>query len=93
MAKIKPYVLSPEALGILNDESTRGVGAATLLKTLGPVLDQRIELTLIALDQAEPDLNKLLDLRAKLSVLRGLRKELTQAVTAGLEAGERLSQL
>jgi hypothetical protein len=89
----KQFLPSPEALGILNDESTRGVGAATLLKTLGPILDQRIENLLVALDSAEPELNKLLDLRAKLSVLRSLRKELQQSVTAGLEAGERLSQL
>ena len=92
MATKKPQP-SPEALGILNDESTRGVGSATLLKTLGPVLDQRLEQLLVALDQAEPELNRLLDLRAKIATVRMLRKELTQAVTAGLEAGERLSQL
>jgi hypothetical protein len=93
MAKISPYVPSPEALGILNDESTRGVGAATLLKTLGPLLEKRLEQLLTALDQAEPDLNKLLDLRAKILIVRLLCKELHQTVTAGLEAGERLSQL
>jgi len=92
MATKKPQP-SPEALGILNDESTRGVGSATLLKTLGPVLDQRLEQLLVALDQAEPELNRLLDLRAKIATVRMLRKELTQAVTAGLEAGERLSQI
>jgi len=91
MATKKP--ISPETLGILNDESTRGVGSATLLKTLGPVLDQKIEQLLVSLDSATPDLSVLLDLRAKLSALRSIRKELTQAVTAGLEAGERLSSL
>lgn len=90
---MKKFSPSPEYLGILNDEARRGVGAATLLSTLGPVLEQRQEQLLAALEQAAPELNALLDLRAKISTIRALKRELAQAAQAGSEAGERLSLL
>jgi hypothetical protein len=89
----KKPALSPETLGILNDEARRGVGSATLLSTLGPVLDQKLEALLLHLEQAKPDLNELLDLRSRIATLRSLKRELLQAVSAGNEAGERLAQL
>jgi hypothetical protein len=81
---------SPEALGILTDEVRKGVGASTLLRSLGPILDARLEAALTAFEQAPPDLNQLLDLRAKITTLRTLKRELDQAVRVGHEAGQQL---
>lgn len=85
------YPLSPEALGILTDEVRKGVGAQTLLRVMGPVLDERLEMLLNQLDHCPPSLNELLDLRAKISYLRTLRRELNQAAQVGIEAGEKLA--
>lgn len=82
---------SPETLGILNEEVRRGVGAGTLASVLGPILDKKLEDLLTALDAAEPELTKLLDLRAKISTLRNLRKDLQRAMAVGREAGEKLN--
>jgi len=84
---------SPEVLGILNDEVRSGVGAATLLSTLGPIIDQKLDLLLFNLEAVEPDLDKLLDLRARISVVRSLKRELAKAAQRGAEAGEKLSQV
>ena len=82
--------MTPETLGILQDEVRKGVGSDTLLRTLGPILESRLEAYLTALDQAPPDLATLLDLRAKISTLRILRRELEQAVRVGFEASQKL---
>ena len=84
---------SPEALGILNDETLAGAGASTVMRSLGPVITARLEYFLGVLDNAPPDLNVLLDLRAKISVMRSLNRELTQQMQRGHEAaGELESQ-
>lgn len=85
--------LSPEALGILTDEVRKGVGASTLLRTMGPILDERIEMLLNQLEHCPPSLNELLDLRAKIASLRSLRRELHSAAQVGNEAGEKLASL
>jgi hypothetical protein len=82
--------MTPETLGILQDEVRKGVGSDTLLRTLGPILETRLESYLTALDQAPPDLATLLDLRAKISTLRILKRELEQAVRVGFEASQKL---
>jgi len=83
---------SPEALGILNDESLAGAGASTVMRSLGPIFAARLEYFLNALDNAPPDLNVLLDLRAKISVMRSLNRELTQQMQRGHEAAGELEQ-
>jgi len=83
---------TPEALGILNDEALAGVGASTLMRTLGPVLQSRLDYVLTALEQAKPDLNELLDLRAKLCVLRQIERELQTQMQRGHEAAESIEQ-
>jgi hypothetical protein len=83
---------SPEHLGLLTDEVKKGVGSETLLRVLGPTYDARLEALLIALDQAAPSLELLLDLRAKISVLRSLKRELSDAIRAGQEASEKISR-
>ena len=90
---MKQFSPSPEVLGLLNDEVRSGVGAATLLSTLGPILDAKLELLLFSLDQAEADLNILLDIRAQIKVIRALKRELAQAAQKGQEAGEKLSKV
>lgn len=85
--------ISPEALGILTDEARRGTGSETLLRTLGPVLDTKLEFLLNQLEKCDPDLSTLLDLRAQITTLRSLKRELTQAVAAGHEAAQRLDRI
>jgi hypothetical protein len=88
--KAKP-TYTPEQLGLLTDEVKRGVGSGTLLRTLGPIYESRLESVLNALEQAPPNLEILLDLRAKLSTLRNLKRELDNAVRVGGEAAEQLT--
>ena len=45
-------VHTPEALGILNDESLAGAGAATIMRSLAPVLDTRLAYFLKCLEDA-----------------------------------------
>jgi hypothetical protein len=84
---------SPEALGILNDESLAGAGAATVMRTLGPAIAARLENVLRLLENAPPDLNTLLDLRAKISVIRSLERELHTQMQRGREAAAELEEL
>ena len=81
---------SPEALGILNDEALAGAGAATIMRTLGPVIAARLEYFLQALEDASADLNTLLDLRAKIATIRGLQRELRNQMLRGGEAAAEL---
>lgn len=81
---------NPEALGILNDESLAGAGAATIMRTLGPVLDKQLNYFLQKLEDAPANLDVLLDLRAKVSTIRALRRELDSQMHRGREAAEEL---
>ena len=89
----KIHAISPETLGILTDESTAGAGAETLLRTLGPVLDNKLDALLMALETAAPELNTLLDLRAKISTVRSLRRELVQTARLGRESAAVLTEI
>ena len=60
--------------------SQQGVGAATILAVVGPYLDRKIEATLVALEQEQPVLERLLNLRAELRVLRSFRREMLSKV-------------
>ena len=60
--------------------SQQGVGAATILAVVGPYLDRKIEATLVTLEQAAPELELLLNLRAELRVLRSFRREMMSKV-------------
>ena len=82
---------TPEALGILNDEALAGAGAATLMRTLGPAFDAKLAYLLLELEGAKPELNVLLDLRAKIGVIRSLQRELATQVQRGHEAADELN--
>lgn len=86
-------VHTPEALGILHDEALAGVGTSTIMRTLGPVIESRLEYFSRALEVAPADFNTLLDLRAKLAVLRGLKRELLTQIRRGGEAASDLEEL
>lgn len=60
--------------------SQQGVGAATILAVVGPYLDRKIEATLVALEQEQPVLERLLNLRAELRVLRSFRREMMSKI-------------
>ena len=81
---------TPEALGILNDEALAGAGAATLMRTLGPVIAARLEYFLQALEDAPADLGTLLDLRAKIATIRNLQREFRNQMLRGGEAAVEL---
>ena len=82
--------LSPEQLGILTDEVKAGVGAETLLRVLGPILQTRIEQALSQLEHSPNDLSTLLNLRARISVLREIQRELKSTIQIGAEASLKL---
>ncbi len=82
--------LTPEQLGILNDEVRQGVGAETLLRVLSPILKDRVNVALNSLEHAPPSLNELLDLRARITVLRQIERELNSAIDAGRNAARQL---
>ena len=84
--------MNPERLGLLRDEATRGVGAETLQRTLGPSLDAQLENLLNQLTVAPPQLDTLLDLRAQIKSVRNIQKDLRDAITAGKNAGAELAK-
>jgi hypothetical protein len=67
----------------------QGVGAATILHVALPEINRQMEALLVALDQCEPQLEKLLELRAELRVIRRFRKGLLDKIrVAGLDADQ-----
>jgi hypothetical protein len=88
----RPKKFTPEAYGLLTGEVTKGVGSDTLLRTLGPHYDAQFESLLTALEKAPANLETLLDLRAQIKAYRVLKRELSQAIRVGHEAGQRLAE-
>lgn len=84
--------MTPELLGILNEEVRRGVGAGTLASVLSPIIDKKVDDLLTALDACEPELNQLLDIRAKLAAVRSIKKDLQRAMQVGHEADTKLNK-
>lgn len=82
--------MTPETLGILNDDVRAGVGAETLGRVLGPILDRHITQLLNELEKAPSDLNIILDIRSRLGAYTAIRRELDQIVQLGKEAQMKL---
>lgn len=86
-------LLSPSEIEIRREEQVQGVGADTLLRVLSPLIDRRLEELTLQLIQCEPDLNRLLDLRAKFAEVHRIKKELSAVSALGKEAGEALAAI
>jgi len=74
-------------------EQFAGVGADTLLRTLLPVVERRLEGLLVELIQCEPDFERLLDLRAQIKEVVRIKQELDNVRQVGREASEALKQI
>ena len=70
-----------------------GVGAATLLKQLEPMIERRFDALLDQFAQVAPELGPLLDFRAKIGELQRIRRELKGAKMKGDRALEVLSKI
>jgi len=75
------------------DEADAGVGAATLLKALEPMIERRFDSLLDQFAQLPPELGPLLDFRAKIGEIQRIRRELRQAKMKGARAMEVLSSI
>ena len=85
--------LSPSEVAIRRDEQISGVGAETLLRTLSPIIERRLEELTIKLIQAPPDLNQLLDLRAQFAEVHRIKQQLRSVSDLGKEASEALADI
>jgi hypothetical protein len=77
----------------LYDEASAGVGAETLLKTMEPLLERRMEVIINKLCSASPELSTLLDLRAQLAEVWRMRRELKAMASRGATAVDTLTRL
>lgn len=75
------------------DEAESGVGAATLLKALEPMIERRFDALLDQFTNVAAELGPLLDFRAKIGELQRIRKELKNAKMKGDKAMEVLSRI
>lgn len=86
-------VLSPGELEARRSEQIDGVGADTILRVLGPVIERRMESLLLALIKAPADYDTMLDLRAQISEVYRIQHELKQLKERGKEANEVLGEI
>lgn len=86
-------VLSPAEIETRRTEQVEGVGAETVLRALGPLIDRRMESLILQLIKASPDFDLLLDLRAQVAEVYRIQSELRAIKDAGKEAGEALGEI
>ena len=84
---------SPSVFEERRIQQIQGVGSDTVLRTLGPILDKRMEELTIKLVQCEPQLHLLLDVRAQFAEVFRLQRELKAMKELGKEAGEVLAEM
>lgn len=75
-----------EAIQALYGQVDKGTAAETVIRVLDPIIEQRLGLLLNQLDQCPAELGPLLDLRAKISEVWRIRKELTTVSKQGKNA-------
>ena len=86
-------VLSTAEIEARRIEQVEGVGADTVLRALGPLIDRRMDSLILQLIKTNPDYDTLLDLRAQISEVYRIQSELKSIKEAGKEAGEALSEI
>ena len=88
-----PNKLNGDQIQQVYEEADVGVGAATLLKALEPMIERRFDALLDQFSNVQAELGALLDFRAKIGELQRIRKELRQAKMRGEKAMEVLSRI
>lgn len=81
------------AVDSLHDEAQLGYSADIVLKAMDPILERRLALLLDQFQTCQPELSYLLDLRAKISEIWRIRKELLKAKSDGSRAVEVLKTI
>jgi hypothetical protein len=74
-------------------EQLQGVGADTLLRVLGPVIQEQRDALILKLIQCEPTLEALLSVRGELSAFHRISKELESLSQKGKEASDVLKNI
>lgn len=82
-----------EAVEQLYAEADVGVSAETVLRAFDPVIDRRLGFLLEQFVSAEPKLEVLLDLRAKIAEVWRIRKELKYVAAKGKKALDALHSI
>ena len=86
-------ILSPSEIEDRRGQQIQGIGSETLLRVLDPIIDVRINALQVELFQAKPELNTLLDIRARLAELVRIKAELVSVKSLGKEAGDALTAI
>lgn len=85
-SNVKPVSASIAKIDAAWKEMERGATAESVLKTLDPLIDERLGFLLDDLRKCPPELGPLLDLRAKICELWRIRKELKDRGKLGKSA-------
>jgi hypothetical protein len=86
-------LFSPGEVDVFRSQQVSGVGAETVLKALGPIIEQRTAALMQELIHCPPILENLLDCRAKIGELIRIQYELKDVASLGKEAGEALQEI
>lgn len=70
----------------LFDEANKGHSSEAILRILDPLLDARLGKLLSDFEKCVPELGQLLDLRAKITEIWRMRRDLSDGVKLGLSA-------
>lgn len=74
-------------------EQLQGVGAETLLRVLGPVIQEQYDKLIIELITCDPTLEKLLKVRGEIAAIHRIKTELSHVANRGKEASEALQDI
>lgn len=77
----------------LCNKADQGVAAEVVLRAMDPILERRLGLLLNQFEQCPPELGPLLDLRAKISEVWIMRREMNLLAGKGKTAAEALSRI
>lgn len=85
--------MTPTDVSEAHAQASMGVGAVTLLEQLEPMVNDRLNRLLDAFATVKPDLEVLLDIRAKLLEVRRIQKELEKVRSTGADAARVLREI
>ena len=82
--------MKPEQVSEAHNQAAQGVGAQTLLEIMGPIVEERKDKLLTALNGAAPSLPVILDIRAKLCEISRIQDQLKRVYRDGADAARAL---
>lgn len=91
--KVSPISAKIEATERLYNEAELGASADVVLRTLDPMIERRLGLLLDQFSQCAPELGPLLDLKAKISEVWRMRREILLARERGRKSWESLQDV